>query len=83
MDITLYEFNSLSYLEKGEALVEYGVHIAERKEIEFGYVLYQLNNFYVEVKYHNGRNEIVMLTAFLNSTKLEPYLKEIDISQIK
>ena len=34
------------------------------KTPEFGYVLYQLNNFYVEVKYHNERNEIIMLKHF-------------------
>ena len=82
MDITLYEFNLLPDFDKGEILYEYGVHISDRKNTEFGYVLYHLNNFYVEVKYSNVRNEIIVVTSFSNTTKLEPYLEEIDISKI-
>jgi hypothetical protein len=82
MDITLYEFNPLNKFEKEEILQEHGVHISERQDAEYGYVLYQLNNFYVEVKYHNNRNEILMLTSFSNYTKLEPYLRDIDLSKI-
>ncbi len=80
MDITLYEFNSLNEFEKGEALWEYGVHVSERFEGECGYALYQLNNFYVEVKYNGSINEISKFTSFSTYTKLEPYLDKIDIS---
>ena len=82
MDITLYEFNLLSQFDKGDILYQFGVHISERKDGEFGYVLYQLNNFYVEVKYFNTRNEIIMLSVFSTTTNLEPYLNNIDISKI-
>jgi hypothetical protein len=82
IDITLYEFNSLDEFEKGAALWEYGVHVTERFDEECGYSLYQLNDFYVEVKYNDGANEISRFTSFRNYTKLEPYLKNIDISQI-
>jgi len=81
-DITLYEFNSLNDFEKGKALWEYGVHISERFEGEIGYSLYQLNNFYVEVRYNGGVNAITKLTSFCALTKLEPYLLNIDITNI-
>jgi hypothetical protein len=81
-DITLYEFNSLNEFEKGEALWEYGVHVAERIENEIGYSLYQLNGFYVEVQYNGGINAITKFTSFSTNTKLEPYLDKIDISEV-
>jgi hypothetical protein len=79
-DITLYEFNSLNEFEKGEALWEYGVHVDERCEGEIGYSLYQLNDFYAEVRYNGWINAITKLTSFCTLTKLEPYLDKIDIS---
>ena len=81
-DITLYEFNSLNEFEKGEALWEYGVHVSERFDGEFGYSLYQLNDFYVEVKYNGGINAITKFTSFCTYTKLEPYLENVDLSKI-
>ena len=82
MDITLYEFNALSDFDKGEVLFKHGEHISERFDKEFGYSLYQLNNFYVEVQYNGGINAITKLTSFSTDTKLEPYLDKIDISNI-
>ena len=78
--MTLYEFNSLNDFEKGAALWEYGVHLTERFEGEIGYSLYQLNDFYVEVMYNEGKNVITKFTSFLTDTKLEPYLDKIDIT---
>ena len=82
MNLTLYEFNSLNEFEKGEALWEYGVHVSERFEGECRYALYQLSNFYVEVKYNGCINEISKFTSFSTYTKIEPYLDKIDISQL-
>jgi hypothetical protein len=45
-------------------------------------VFTQLNNFYIEVEYNSGENAITKFTSFSPSTKLEPYLLDIDISNI-
>jgi hypothetical protein len=58
------------------------VHVDERIENEIGYSLYQLNDFYVEVKYNGGINAITKFTSFSTYTKLEPYLGKIDISTL-
>lgn len=60
-DITLYEFNSLADSEKAECLSEYGVHVSERFDKEYGYILYQINNFYVEAQYHCSNNIVSKL----------------------
>jgi hypothetical protein len=64
MDTTLYEFNALNDFDKGEVLFKYGEHLTERFDDECGYSLYQLNDFYVEVKYNGGINAITKFTSF-------------------
>ena len=82
MDISLYEFNALNDFEKGDVLWKHGVHVFERFDVEKGYSLYQLNNFYVEVQYNGGINAITKFTSFSTDAKLEPYLDNIDISGV-
>ena len=82
MDITLYEFNALNDFDKGEALWEYGVHLSERFDDLCGYLLYQINDFYVEVTYNVDANQISKFTSFKTETKLQPYLNKIDISDL-
>ncbi len=48
-DITLYEFNSLNDNEKHEAIMEYAVFVADRIENHCKVLLYQFDNFYVEL----------------------------------
>jgi len=80
--MTLYEFNALTEFDKGEALWEHGVHVSERFDTECWYSLYQLHNFYVEVKYNGGISAITKFTSFNTCTKLEPYLDKIDIIDV-
>ena len=81
-DITLYEFNSLTKNEKVEVLCECGVYLCERPDAVFRIVLYQINNFYVEVKYNTVHNRIIEFQLFTNTKMLEPYLRQIDISYL-
>jgi len=76
----LTEFNLLDEIQQAEALLNYGVLIAERMYKEFRILLYQLHQFYVEVYYHNTFSMIQGFRGFEGTTALEPYLEEIDIS---
>lgn len=80
--ITLYEFNSLTKNEKVEVLCECAVYLGERPDAVFRIVLYQINNFYIEVKYDTLNNRIKEFQLFISTKLLEPYLKQIDISYI-
>lgn len=82
-DITLYEFNSLNELEQIEALGEYGQIVAHRFQEEFKFLLYQINNFYIELKYITKGNIFIQLNSFNTTEKLELYLKEINIDELK
>ena len=81
-EITLYEFNSLTKKEKAEALCEYAVYLLERPDPVFRIALYQVHNFYVEVKYDMVRNAIAEFQLFNTTKLLEPYLSQIDISSL-
>lgn len=69
MDISLYEFNALNEFDKGEVLFKHGEHLTERFDEVYGFSLYQLNNFYVEVKYNGGLNAITNFTSFSTTTR--------------
>ena len=75
--------NALNELDKGEVLFKHGEHLTERFDEEYGYSLYKLNSFWVEVQYNGGINAITKFTSFSTDTKLEPYLDKIDISSIE
>ena len=80
-DITLYELNSLDEVEKGAALWEYGVHLTQRFDGDIGYSLYQLNNFYVEIMYNGGINEITKaLIKFRNERDWEQFHNPKDLA---
>lgn len=82
-DITLYEFNSLNALEKIEALGEYGEIVAHRFDGPYKFMLYQVNNFYVELKYITEGNVFKELNTFKTTERLELYIKQINIDDLK
>jgi hypothetical protein len=79
--MTLFKFRTLDENGKQEAIFN-GVHIAERADDEHWILLYQLDNFYVEVYYHQTKKVIVKYTPFKATERLSPYLRQIDISHL-
>ncbi|HEV7779667.1 MAG TPA: hypothetical protein VGO58_00295 [Chitinophagaceae bacterium] len=56
-----------------------GVHVATRDDNVYQYLLYQLDNFYVEVWYHIELEVIHRFQAFEDTERLDPYLRGINI----
>ena len=77
--ITLHQFNSLEGLEKIEALGEYGQIVAHKFVGEFKFILYQINYFYVEIKYLEKTNALVEIRSFKTTNLLDSYITHIDI----
>jgi hypothetical protein len=75
--VTLSEFKLLSKIQQYETLRDKGVFVIDRSEGEFKFLLYQLDGFYLEVKYHKSSNRILRLKAFANIDLLKAYLKKI------
>jgi hypothetical protein len=78
--MTLKKFYTLDETEKWEAVWN-GELVADYKEQSFRYVLYQLDAFYVELRYHMEHNVLTGLRAFDDMQELEPYLKQIELHQ--
>ena len=77
MKFSLYEFNILPDGEKADNVWEHGKFITNR--VVEGHVinLYSLNDFYVEIWYHQSSNKIIKIRSFKSTNPLDPYLEEI------
>ena len=65
---------------KQELLFQNGVFLGQRDEKEFSILLYQIDNFYVEVYFDKEEKEIGYMRAFTTLCDLDPYLPAIDMS---
>lgn len=79
----MIRFNRLSKQEQSEKMLYHGQLIAERAKGSYQIGLYQLEDFFVEFWYANKDNEIITeLKTFMSRACLEPYLTDIDISDL-
>ena len=75
----LYEFNQLEKDARFHALWERGVVVGERGGVDCRFHLYQVDGFYVELRYNYVVNRLISITPFDNIDMLNPYLVQIDV----
>ncbi|HVE62072.1 MAG: hypothetical protein ABR503_00455 [Chitinophagaceae bacterium] len=75
-------FKTLNNNLKKSIVLHTGVFLAERKKGFFRIMLYQIENFYVEVFFFKPGRRPVWFRNFKSTNKLEPYLRKIDLSFI-
>lgn len=80
--MTLYEFNQLYKKEQVETLWDKGVFIADRRDNECMYLLYQIDSFYVEAYVHREYGVLRRFRSFSSTNQLEPYIGKIDIDKL-
>ena len=80
--MTLCEYYNLKQQEQFEALYNYGIHISDRADSEYCIILFQLDNFYVELYFHIEDNALEKLVSFSNMDYIKPYLEQIDLSEL-
>ena len=81
--MTLQHFNRLSNGQKYSVLEEKAIYL----DIviingEFQVALFALDNYYVEVWLHRKSDQLKKAIAFKSYAKLDPFVKEIDITPI-
>ncbi|HUC82157.1 MAG TPA: hypothetical protein VMR70_14735 [Flavisolibacter sp.] len=76
--MTLEEFNQLNYEGQLQA-TQKAVCIAGREENKFKVLLFQLNDFYIEVYYNARLHFISQLVPFRSTDYLQPYLEKIPV----
>jgi len=78
--MTLQQFLALDKARQEEIVQNEGVKLAERIQPDFKYELYQLTNFYVELKIEQSAEGAVSgLQTFESLDELEPYLQIMNI----
>ena len=80
--MTLYEFKSFDINKQADITWENGVLLGFREEDNHHMILYRIENFYVEIQYHTNQNEILQIKSFISEGPLNPYLDNIDISDL-
>jgi hypothetical protein len=75
-----HQFNILQELEQTTAIWQKGVYLTERVEGFHKFILYQLEDFYVEVTWHTHFNVILKVASFTDVKQLDAYLSSIDIN---
>ncbi len=80
--MTLAQFNKLSIEQQQRAVLINGVFLAERKDPPLRMMLYDMENFYVEVFFLSRYNKVAWFNGFQSTNKLEPYLQKIDITSV-
>lgn len=80
--MTLYQYKRLTEADQFDVLWNYGEFLLHRETSLFKFILYQVDGFYVEVRYEVAKNEIVGLRSFFSTSNLDPYLEQIDCSAL-
>jgi hypothetical protein len=80
--MTLYEYHLLGEPEQVDLLYQEGIYLGKRKFRDLSVVLYQLDDFYVEVHYDKYRYLINAVKYFHSTDLLQPYLEQIDVEEL-
>ena len=76
------DFLQLDETGQLEILWYNGEQIGRRKENDYLVLLYQVEGFYVEVYYHTRLRAVRRYVSFQSTSRLEPYLQQIDLSVV-
>lgn len=79
--MTVYDFIDLDEVQQAKATWT-GAHISQREDQEHIILLYQLQNFYVEVFYNKRFTCIKKFRPFISTEHLEPYLSKMKIDYL-
>lgn len=80
--MTHNEYERLDEFGQVEVLFNQGIHIADRADDKYCMILFQIDDFYVELYYHLERDTLKKLRSFKHTRFIEPYLDQIDLSEL-
>jgi hypothetical protein len=80
--IDLTAFDQLMLADKLDLLHKDGVYVGKRTEDNRTVLLYQVNNFYVEVYYKDYRRDVDKLLVSDNVEMVQPYLGQIGVKDL-
>ncbi len=80
--MTLTQFKQLDQEERYMAWLSNSIEVASYESLGFMYLLYQIDNFYIELRILKLAPEDVVFAAFQDEYRLKPYLEKVDITEI-
>jgi hypothetical protein len=80
--MTLQNFRALTQNKQNKKLLTEGVCIADRRTEEVQALLFQIDGFYVEVFFNGEGDEVLFSRNFEDVNELDPYLQDIDLSEM-
>lgn len=75
-------FSRLKRWQQLDLLKRFAITLVVCERLKFVVSLYELYDFYVEVYTIQESGEVIMVSAFKDTKSLEPYLEQIDISEL-
>ena len=80
--MTYEQFLKLPYTQQYLLIKNLAVEVAKRADDYNGFILYQLDSFYIEIRTDRYFDKIEDISFFEQSKRLNSYIGSIDISQI-
>lgn len=80
--MTFNQFKYLSEEDQEAVLWRKGVELGRCSDTVYHYILYQVDGFYMEVKYKMPQCTVLEIACFDDVNLLQPYLREIDIDSL-
>ena len=80
--LTLYDFIRLDMLSRFKLVEKEGQLLFIIRDDDYLFMLHNLSDFYVEMRYHEAKNQIVDITPFRKTKRLGQYLEQIDLNKL-
>jgi hypothetical protein len=80
--MTTEAFKALGDPDQRKFLLEQGAYLGHRKAAPWSVLLYQVQDFYVEVFFSMNNLDIQSIEAFDDLDRLEPYLERISLDTL-
>jgi len=80
--MTMADFRSLDDEDQYITWLTRSVQVSDWDTTEHYYVLYQLDSFYIEMKFFKWNDEEPVMRTFSKDRRLRPYLYKININGI-
>lgn len=65
-ELSFYDFTQLTEEQQYDLTFRFADFLEHRTSGRYKYVLYSLNNFFVEILYNSTTNEVIQLTSYLD-----------------
>src|SRR3954470_6405321 len=81
--MNLLQFRSLSPDIQRQVVQRQGVFLFGRTGVGAIVKLYQMDGFYVEMFFDPKMSQVIRIVSFDDTNKLEPYLRQVDVSELQ